>query len=183
MKIHQKLLHIAATRQKQLHSQCRTQGFVCHIILQIRQQLFIFAVKYNSVSQYHTPLYKRIHPKPFKQLEQRHFGVIGIFKPSRNGLPYLFYLFGLLWTYLVTQTTLCRFGQLIFKFLARHDRSKHIFHLTGRPQPLMMHIIKIQGYIQPHKQITQQFPLGLISLVWLHRLPLHFYLLPFNYGV
>ena len=157
------LLHIALSGHEQLHCQRSARRFARHIILQVGDQLFILAVKHSCVSQYHAVLLKRIQPAPRKQLQHRDIGPLRALQAQRDGLLGLAQLTALLRRQLLLQTALRGLGELVLKFLARHDQTEHIFHLARGAEPLMVGIKIVQPQIEPDKQVAHERPLAVIA--------------------
>ena len=79
------VLHALPLRQKQLHRQVRPGGPPGHIVLQVREEFFIFAVQQDGVGQDHAALLELVQAAPRKEPQQRQ----GRVRPPRaqaNGL-------------------------------------------------------------------------------------------------
>ena len=157
------LLHIAALRHKQLYRQRSARAFAGHVVLQVGEQLFILAVEHRRIRQYDAVLLERIQPASLEQVQQRDIRIARASQPQGDRRLRLSKLDAFLRFQLLLQPHLGGFGQLVLKFLARHDQPEHIFHLARRAEPLMVRIEIVQPQVEPDEQVAHQRPLAVIA--------------------
>ena len=156
------LLHIAALRQEKLHRQRDTRAFAGHIVLQVGEQLFIFAVEHSRVRQYHAVLLERIQTAALEQTQQRDIRSALAPQPQGDRRLRLPNLSALLRLQFLLQPHLGGSGELVLELLARHHQPEHVFHLARWAEPLMVRVKIVQPQVEPHEQVAHQRPLAVI---------------------